>query len=121
MSTARLCPPILALALLTGCASDWHRSHARWRGYVEEPGPYSAWARCIRDRSHHYHDPEGAGVAVTDARTFTQVLADCRESMTGPGWNELSPGQTRQLLSDAYRAFRQVGADLMASYEASII
>ena len=111
----------LAPVLLAGCAGDWHRSYARWRGYVEEPGPYSTWARCIRDRSYHYHDPDGTGVVVTDARTFTQVLADCRESMTGPGWSDLNPEETRQLLNDAYQQFRQAGADLMARYEASII
>lgn len=121
MSAARTVASISALALLTACASNIHLGIERWRSYLEERGPYSTWAQCIRDRSYHYHDPEGTGVVVTNAGTFTQVLADCREHMVGPGWDHLTEREMRQLLADAYQAFRQAGADLMARYEASVI
>jgi hypothetical protein len=115
-------PPmaVVASTLLAGCVSDFSRSHVRWRGYAEGSGPYSQWARCIRDRSYHHHDPDGTGLVATGAGTFTQVLADCRELMTGPAWTNLPDQRTRQLLNDAYQAFLSAGADLMARQEASI-
>lgn len=121
MNGGRLCSVLLASALLAGCVGDWQRSYERWRGYEESSGPYSRWARCVRDRSYRYLDldalpaaprPAGEPIAGNDSQRFTHVLADCRELMSGPAWEALSDEDMRKLLADAYRAFARAGADI---------
>lgn len=104
--------------LLAGCASDWTRSYHRWNGYTASAGPYTEWARCIQSRSYHYLDVEGRPsadvVPGNDAQIFTNVLADCRQHMTGDAWNHVLHDEMQRLLADAHQAFFGVRADINA-------
>lgn len=118
--------PLLVLGLATGCATNWDRGYERWRGYVEGSGPYSKWARCIRDRSVLYLDPDSVDTPPVDLRTanesqiFTYVLADCRTFMAGQEWQNLSSKKLQELIADALQAFNSVDAGIMARQEAAI-
>jgi len=110
----------LSVFVSAACTSAFSRSDERWRGYRELGSPYQPWADCIRTRSAHYFSG-GADVRDSDARIFSQILAECREHMSGPAWDYLSPREARRLIGDAYHAFFAVGAEIHAEQEAGII
>jgi len=121
VNARHLTPMLLSSALLAGCASGWTEHYNRWASYVDADGPYTAWARCVGDRSRHYLDPEGPNgararpgeaVAGTPAQLFTNVLGDCRLHMAGPGWANLTDRELQQLLADAHQAFFAAQAEI---------
>jgi hypothetical protein len=116
----------LSLAVLLGaCATEWRRSYDRWYGYTAEQGPYTRWALCIEQRSAHHIDPAGMGPVTfshdgSRGRAFAQVLADCREFMSGPGWDGLRSDQLGRLIRDALQAFDIEEAEALARASAAI-
>jgi hypothetical protein len=127
VTAARICAPLLATALLSGCTSDWQRGYDRWYRYKAETGPYGRWALCIEERAGVYLDPMGADGSLRDRdaagnrpQLFTNVLSDCREHMSDRSWSELDESEMRQLIADAYQAFLGVGAEIQAQMDASI-
>lgn len=121
MNAARTCLALVAPALLAGCVSDAERSYRRWDGYRSGPSPYTRWAFCIGERSGHYLAPESPPVEGNRSQLFTRVLADCREHMAGPAWDNLSDEQRRQLIDDAYREFHRADLDIMMQREMAVI
>ena len=122
MNRAKLGMVLTSTALLAGCATEWDSSYDRWYGYMAEPGPYRPWAHCIRQRSFHHIDPEGQGaIASNHGQLFTNVLADCREHMSGSAWEHISEDQVAELIADAYREFDRVYVNIQAHYAAGII
>ena len=120
MIGSRLLPALPALALLGGCAGAWERSYDRWYNYKHGGGPYGKWANCIEARSSHYLDPDRSSEE-TDVQLFTDVLRDCRPHMSESHWRALTSAQVKQLIGDAWQAFSNVSAEVMARREAETI
>ena len=125
MRAPGFCLATASLATLAGCASDWDRSYWRVYHYKADSGPYARWAHCIEQRSAHYIDPAGMGPVTFSSdgnrgQMFAQVLADCREFMSGPGWDGLRSDQVGRLIRDALQAFDVEEAEAMARAAAAI-
>ncbi|WP_088310441.1 hypothetical protein [Novosphingobium sp. B 225] len=137
---ARL-PCALAIAvLLSGCASDWQRSVARWDQLAADTpnGKFWQWTTCIDRNSRRHEEPLSAEARAkaeaewdkiknnpekwdNDASGFAGVLADCRDLMKGPAWRGLSGKQVQQMLGDAWQHYLNVQAELGAADVQAII
>jgi hypothetical protein len=120
MSRSPFLPALPALALLAGCVSSWERSYDRWYDYRRGESPYANWANCIEAQSSHYLDPDRS-TDETDVQLFTDVLRDCRPHMSESHWRSITSARMKQLIGDAWQAFNNVSAEVMARRDAETI
>jgi hypothetical protein len=120
---------ICALAV-SGCAGHWERSFDRWQAMQNSTGPQVHWVKCVDERSDLYLSEEKLAappswyqgqVPAKDQVIFTWVLADCAPKMTGVGFDHLQPEQYERLISDAYRHFFSVRAEIRATEDMKVI
>lgn len=121
---------IICALSLSGCAGHWEQSYDRWQEMRYSVGPQAYWVQCVDERSDLYLSEEKPAappswyhgpVPAKDQVIFTWVLADCASKMTGEGFDHLQPEQYERLISDAYRHFFSVRAEIRAAEDMKVI